>query len=298
MTVRQARLRGPKRAAFFGLLAVVVHVVVTALALWVQSVWPETKIDRPVEVTWIETTPPSPDVKLPEALPAPAPPEEQLALAPPPPNAPRVPELKPPPPTPTPTPPPPKPPEPKPPELALVKPPPPKPPEPPPPPPPEEKKPEEQKPPEQPPQMPQMKKVEVDDEKNVVNEPPPEAAYLSDKNRRVEQETRDTRTNLDQISKGDASASEKSEDTESEDVGGEEEMVRQLEKAEASSLERKNLPPTVHSGKDKEAQDLLSGNKGRRPPARRAKTGRAASPARWRCATSRGAARPARRRRT
>jgi TonB family protein len=281
MTVRQARVRGPARVAYYGFLAVVVHVAFTGLYLWIHSLMPEPTIDRPVEVVWIERQPEIPDLKLPEALP---PPPDPIAMAQPePPPAPplpratpRVPELTPPPP---PKPEPPKPKEqPKPPELALVKPPPPPPPKPPPPPP-EEKPPEKQEQKaEQPPPMPQMKKVEVDDEKNVVDEPPPEASYLSDKNRRVEEQTRDTRTNLDKLSKGKASESEKSEDTESEDIGGEEERIRQLEEAQASSLERKNLPPTVHNGKAQEAKDLLSGTKGQAATGEAGKEGQGGKP--------------------
>src|SRR5262249_11030253 len=147
---------------------------------------------------------------------------------------------------PPPTPPPPTKPEEKPPELAKIKPPEPPKPEPPKPEPPKVKpiekkpqaptlalipKPQPPPPPKQetPPPPPQPKKevpnfqaksVEVDDDKNAVNEPPPEATYLSDKNRRVQVETRDTRTNLERIEKGKASASEKSDDKESEEVGG------------------------------------------------------------------------------
>src|SRR5262249_42197060 len=106
------------------------------------------------------------------------------------------------------------------------------------------------------------KSVELDDDEHVVNEPPPEAAYLSDKNRRVQEQTRDTRTNLEKLEKGKASPSEKSDDQASEDVGGAEQKVHQLEKSAASSLEKKNLPPTEHNGKKDEAKGVLSGTKG------------------------------------
>jgi len=108
-------------------------------------------------------------------------------------------------------------------------------------------------------------KVEVDDDQNVIEEPPPEAAYLSDKNRRVKEETRDTRTNLDKLSKGKASESEKSDDKDSEDVGGEDEKIRQLEKAQASSLERKLLNPTVHDGPTVSASAVPSNGPMMRP---------------------------------
>jgi TonB family protein len=231
-------------------------------------------VPQEVEVTWVEAPTPSQEITLPESLPQePAPPEARLLPPPPTPPPPQplvVPE----------------PPQPKPPEVAKVKPPeppkpePPKPvkppekqaktpelaliqqPKPPPPPPPA------QPPPPQPPQpkaqipKERHKMVEVDDDKHVVNEPPPEAAYLSDKNRRVEEQTRDTRTNLEQTLKGKASASEKSEDTSSEDVGGKEQKVHQLEKAEASSLDKKDLRPTEHNGKKDDAKGVLSGTKG------------------------------------
>jgi hypothetical protein len=212
-----------------------------------------------VEVTWIEKVPESPDIKLPPAIAAAEP--EMVASAPPLPR-PTPPSVSPPPPPPpTPEPPKKKPPEkipeltiiPKPPPPKLV-PPPPKPPEPEPPPEPDKPKPDLR--------AQQMKKVEVDDDEHVTDKPPPEAAYLSDKNRRVEQETRDTKTNLDKLSKGKTDASEKSEDKESEDIGGEDEKVRQLEKAEASSFEKKRLDPSVHSGKDQVAKGLQSGAKG------------------------------------
>ncbi len=262
------KLRAPLQALRWTLVAVVVHAAMIALYVYVDRLIPHRTIEREVEVTWIERPTTDPNITLPPAPPeappmTPVPPPPMMAQAPPPPI--------PPPPAPQslPVPPPqqqqPKPPEPKKPdikkpeqkpaELALI----PKPVDP--------KKPEEAPPPE-PPKQPQaqlkverIKKVEVDDDKNVVNEPPPEAAYLSDKNRRVKEETRDTRTNLDKMSKGDANASDKSEDRESEEVGGEEEQIRQLEKAQATNLEKKRLEETRDTGKHDEAKGVLSGDK-------------------------------------
>ena len=279
------RARGPLRALFYGAVAIVLHFVGLGLVALLAAILPTPKLDetpQEVEVTWIESpSQAEQDIKLPEAQPEQAPPDvaaqpPERAQAVPPPPPPRPPEApKPPPPKPPevakvkppeppkveppkPQPPKPKPPEKKPesPTVALI--PKPKPPTPPPQPPPPEQK-QQQKPPVQ---NPHMKKVEVDDEKDVVAEPPPEAAYLSDKNRRVQQETRDTRTNLEKTEKGKASASEKSEDTQSEDVGGKEQDVHQLEKSVASTLEKKNLPPTAHDGKKDDAKGVLVGEKG------------------------------------
>jgi hypothetical protein len=244
--------------------------VFPGLESWLKPKPPE----QEVEVTWIERVPEDPEIKLPPP-PMPSPAEPEMVAAAPPLPRPTPPSLSPPPP-PAPTPEPkkkekipeltilPKPPPPK-----LV-PPPPKPPEPEPPPEPEKPKPDLR--------AQQMKKVEVDDEEHVVDKPPPEAAYLSDKNRRVQEETRDTKTNLDKLSKGKADASEKSDDKESEDIGGEDEKVRQLEKAEASSFEKKRLDPTVHSGKDQIAKGLQSGAKGEAATGEQGKEGDAGKP--------------------
>jgi TonB family protein len=267
----RSKLRAPVRAALYAWFAVLVHVAVVLLAYQLDKWFPRKEAEKEVEVVWIERPVDpgtSPEIRLPPPPAEPtAPPlavpkiQQPLAAAPPPPPEAKKDKKKEPP---------------KIPELALLPKPPP-PPTPPPPQPPEEKPPEPPKPkPEI--QNPQMKKVEVDDEKNVVDEPPPEAAYLSDKNRRVLEETRDTRTNLDRISKGEASASEKSDDSESEEVGGEEEKIRQLEKAEASSLEKKRLDPTTHSGKDQEAKGVLSGTRGQTATGEDGKNGESGQP--------------------
>lgn len=264
--------RATRKAAFYGGLAVVIHAVVLTLHAWIVSLLPTPELDRSnqeVEVTWIETPSPEENVQLPEQTP-PEPTPEALKQPP----VPQPPEQ----PTPTPpeiakvnpTPPqkvePPKiePPKVKPPEkkekvpeVAII-------PVKPPPPPPPQQQPTPPTPPQPKVPIPQEhhKAVEVDDDKNVVNEPPPEANYLSDKNRRVKEETRDTRTNLEKIEKGKESASEKSDDTTSEEVGGKDQQVHQLEKAEATTLEKKERPPTAHNGSKDEAKDVLSGEKG------------------------------------
>jgi len=91
-----------------------------------------------------------------------------------------------------------------------------------------------QPPPQQPPQM-NLRSVEVPDE-NEVEEAPDDAAHLSDKNRDVAEETMAQETNLDREQKGEAVASEKSE-VQSEEIGGEEAAIAQLEEAEATTLE-------------------------------------------------------------
>jgi len=84
---------------------------------------------------------------------------------------------------------------------------------------------------------PKMKAVEVPDE-NEVESAPADAHFLSDKNRDVAEETRATETNLSKQSDGKRVASAKS-DVASEDVGGEEETIAQLEDLEETSLDAK-----------------------------------------------------------
>ena len=123
---------------------------------------------------------------------------------------------------------------------------------PPPPPPP---------PPQQP--MPKLKAVEVDDEQDVVKEENLDAKYLSDKNRVVKEETAAKETNLDREQRGKSAASEESDDTTSEDVGGKEDKIAQLEEVEASSLDAKrNNEESFQGGNDKTAQGVKTGDLG------------------------------------
>jgi TonB family protein len=222
------------------------------------------KYRPPLEVTWIQKPPLKQSAQPVAEPPAPPPPVKRTAQrpkTPPPPEAKPEPVVQAPPPKPQPK----KKEEPikppqvkEPPKAALIPQPPKpveKPPEPPPQPPPEQPKaalPKER-----------HKTVEVDDEKNVVKEPPADAEYLSDKNRAVVEQTRDTRSNLEKQENGKSSASDKSQDTSSQEVGGEDDQVHQLEKADATSLEKKNLDPSSHSGEKDKAVGLLIGTKGR-----------------------------------
>ncbi len=117
---------------------------------------------------------------------------------------------------------------------------------------------------------PKMKAVEVPDE-NEVEEAPEDAHFLSDKNRDVEEETHATETNLAKQSDGERVASAKS-DVESEEIGGEEEEIAQLEDLEETSLDadwkndeavgaEEGEVVAVHSGEDGEqGEDGESGN--------------------------------------
>jgi hypothetical protein len=127
----------------------------------------------------------------------------------------------------------------------------------PPPPPEEQQPPPPNKPPEPPP--PNMTAVEVPDE-NEVKEAPDDAAFISDKNRDVAEETRAKETNLEKESKGKTAPSEESDDTTSPDVGGATAMIRQLEQTEATTDER--VPETTHSGKSDEAKGVKVGEEG------------------------------------
>jgi outer membrane biosynthesis protein TonB len=140
-------------------------------------------------------------------------------------------------------------------EVALV--PPQKMPEVPPPPPPEQTPPAPAKPPEPPP--PNLTAVEVPDQ-NEVEKAPDDAAFMSDKNRDVAEETRAKDTNLDKQQDGKVAASEQTDDTTSPDIGGATEQIRQLEKAEATTDEREK--DTTHNGADSEAKGVKSGDQG------------------------------------
>jgi len=145
-------------------------------------------------------------------------------------------------------------------EVALVQPlpqemlrPPPPPLPPPPPPPPQEKK---ETPP--PPPPPEMRMVEVPDENEVENAPD-DATHLSDKNRDVAEETRATETNLEKEKKGEEIASSKSEDR-SEEVGGPEENIAQLEESESDNMNR--VETNDRSGADEVAKGQVKGEEG------------------------------------
>jgi TonB family protein len=142
------------------------------------------------------------------------------------------------------------------PELALVEPPKVQPVQPkpvPPPPQPKEKKKEE-------PQQPRMKAVEVPDE-NEVQKAPDDARFLSDKNRDVAEETHAKETNLEREQRGKVSASSKS-DVKSEEVGGADDEIKQLEETEASELDAEREEETAHSGDDKVAKGVDTGQEG------------------------------------
>jgi len=145
-------------------------------------------------------------------------------------------------------------------EVALVQPlpqemlPPPKPPEPPravPPPP-------QQKQETPPPPPPEMRMVEVPDE-NEVEEAPDDATHLSDKNRDVAEESRATETNLEKEMKGEEIASAPSEDR-SDEIGGPEEDISQLEKNEADNTQR--IETSDKSGADETAKGQVVGEEG------------------------------------
>lgn len=128
---------------------------------------------------------------------------------------------------------------------------------PPPPPPPDEPPPPPPKPAEPPP--PNMTAVELPDQ-DEVKDAPSDATAISDKNRDVAEETRAKDSNLDKESDGKSAPSEKSDDTTSADVGGATAMIRQMEKAEATTDERTD--PSSHSGKNDEAKGAKIGEAG------------------------------------
>ena len=105
-----------------------------------------------------------------------------------------------------------------------------------------------------------MKAVEVPDE-NEVKDAPDDAQFLSDKNRDVAEQTHAKDTNLDRQLDGESSPSEKS-DVKSDDIGGEEDRIAQLEEAEASSLEAERLQESLHTGEDKTAKGVETGEEG------------------------------------
>ncbi|MCP4447335.1 MAG: hypothetical protein GY811_18600 [Myxococcales bacterium] len=82
---------------------------------------------------------------------------------------------------------------------------------------------------------PKMKSVETPDE-NEVEAAPDDARFLSDKNRDVAEETHATETNLSKQSDGERVASAESDIT-SDQVGGEEEEIAQLEELEETAMD-------------------------------------------------------------
>ncbi len=262
------------------LAAVLVH----AAALWVANSWYIWKLEIPEEktividlsdyaldeVALIDEPPPVPPENVPGKKPEddkyeetkhekPKPdlvkpeekklPKPELAKAPPPPVMKKPEPPKPPPPKPEP-------------KVVQVKPPP-KPPEPPKPPPPEEVA----KPTPKPKKIPKFerhKMVEVDDDKSVVEEPPPDVSYLSDKNRKPEKETYAQDRNLEKTEKGKKAPSAKSNE-EIPEAGGKEDVVAQTEDAEASKLNQKrDKVASVHRGKSDHAEGIKVGDNGQK----------------------------------
>ena len=130
---------------------------------------------------------------------------------------------------------------------------------PPPPPPPPPQQPEQKKTP-PPPPPPNMVMVEVKDDKHVVDKAPDDAKQLSDKNRDVAEETRAKQTNLDKESDGKEVASRESDDHTSQDIGGPDDRIRQLEETQATT--DKHIRETDHSGKDEVANGAIKGEGG------------------------------------
>jgi TonB family protein len=128
-----------------------------------------------------------------------------------------------------------------------------------PPPPPQEQKQEQKPPPPQPP-PPNMVMVEVKDDKHVVDKAPDDATKLSDKNRDVSEESRAKETNLEKESEGQQVASRESEDRTSQEVGGPEDKIRQLEQTETES--NKRTKETDHSGDSTKATGEIKGEGG------------------------------------
>ena len=129
---------------------------------------------------------------------------------------------------------------------------------PPPPPPPPPPQPKSQTPP--PPPPPNMVMVEVKDDKHVVDKSPDDAKQLSDKNRDVAEESRAKQTNLDKESEGREVASRESDDHTSQEVGGPDDKIRQLE--ETKSTTDKHVRETDHSGKEEVAKGVVKGEGG------------------------------------
>jgi len=127
------------------------------------------------------------------------------------------------------------------------------PPPPPPPPPAEQKKQETPKPP-----PPEMRMVEVPDQ-NEVEDAPDDATHLSDKNRDVAEETAAKDTNLEKELDGEQVASAPSAD-QSEEIGGPEEDIAQLEETEATTDKR--VETSDKSGSEDAAKGAVVGEEG------------------------------------
>ncbi len=115
-----------------------------------------------------------------------------------------------------------------------------------------------------PPKFERKKMVEVDDDKSVIDEPPPDVNYYSDKNRRPDKEEYAKDRNLEKTQKGKQAPSAKSNDTESAEVGGPDDKVAQTEESEASSLDQKKKVASVHRGKSDHAEGVKVGDNGQK----------------------------------
>jgi TonB family protein len=199
--------------------------VVLARATRVVATFGE--IPEEVEVAWIQDDAAADDIDVPDAPPE----RREKKPEPPPPDAPV--------------------------ELAVVE----LPPEPlvvptPPPPPPvaqaEKPKPQEDRS--------RLKSVEVSAD-NVVEKAPDDAAFLSDKNRDVAEQTVAKETNLEREQKGERAASSESE-VKSEELGGEEAEIAQLETSEETALDAERAEETARTGEDVVARGIETGDKG------------------------------------
>jgi TonB family protein len=112
----------------------------------------------------------------------------------------------------------------------------------------------------QPVEAPKLKSVEVADE-NEVEKAPDDAAFLSDKNRDVAEQTVAEQTNLEREQKGDKAFSEES-NIKSSDIGAKEDEIAELEDTEPSDIEPQRTEETVHSGDDKVAEGVIKGDEG------------------------------------
>jgi TonB family protein len=101
--------------------------------------------------------------------------------------------------------------------------------------------------------------VEVPDG-NEVAEAPDDAAHLSDKNRDVAEETAAADTNLEKQRAGEAPESAPSDDTTSDDVGGPDDVIDDLEDSEATTDQR--VAASDRSGEDDAARGAIAGEEG------------------------------------
>jgi TonB family protein len=104
-----------------------------------------------------------------------------------------------------------------------------------------------------------MLSVEVPDQ-NEVEKAPDDATALSDKNRDVAEETRAEHTNLDREQTGQQPASTESE-LQSEEIGGEEEVIAELEETEPNTLEEVR-EDSAHTGESERAVGAVVGEAG------------------------------------